>query len=111
MLVTSHSAASGAAYVASASRRRRATPRRRVLVSYRCCAQTNCARRRGAYVPHSAPPNRSRAIYTVARPERVRTAATLERRAHLVWQEAVASTIPLLANRPRAAELLHACEL
>jgi hypothetical protein len=29
----------------------------------------------------------------------------------LVWQEAVAFILPLLANRPRAAELLHACEL
>ena len=111
VLVTSHSAASGAAYVASASRRRRATPRRRVLV-FTVAALSRCAR--AAAPPlchHSSAPNRSRAGHTVARLERVRTAATLERRAQSVWQEAVAFTLPLLANRPRAAELLHACEL
>ena len=52
VLVTSHSAASGAAYVASASRRRRATPRRRVLVSYRCLRSDELR----------APPRRRRAI-------------------------------------------------
>ena len=111
VLVTSHSAASGAAYVASASRRRRATPRRRVLV-FTVAALSRCAR--AAAPPlchHSSAPNRSRAGHTVARLERVRTAATLERRAQSVWQEAVAFILPLLANRPRAAELLHACEL
>ena len=54
-------------------RRRRATPQHRCLWFYRCCAQTNCVRRRAACVLHGSPPNRSRAVYTVARPERIRT--------------------------------------
>ena len=100
VLVTSHSAASGAAYVASASRRRRATPRRRVLV-FTVAALSRCAR--AAAPPlchHSSAPNRSRAGHTVARLERVRTAATLERRAQSVWQGR--SLYPTASSQPTA---------
>ncbi len=74
--------------------------------------QTACGAAPPTTCHHSSAPNRSRAGHTVARLERVRTAATLEGSgARNRFGRAVAFILPLLANRPRAAELLHACEL